>query len=266
MIVRGRNCVPVVGSSAPRSFSRPCRPARCRSPRWSRSSDAPAHDRGFDHHRSADLRGVAPSARNNASSRVRWAIRIENVLLKMMNAPTNREMPANTCSPIVRTSSWSLTSWRIRGRLLGARGGREARREDRLDPPLERLRGYARLRGDPDGVATSRARGAPPGPWRGRSPRTTPRPASLSFRPPRIRRSRPPWRDRRTCGSPRSADRWRSSFLRRPGIDRHLIGGLGRVALSEGGDRQGRIGNPRCAERRCAARGDRLPSVPTTCA
>ena len=51
-------------------------------------------------------RRLAPSARSSASSRVRWATMIENVL-KMMNAPTNSAMNANTSSAVRKNPSAS---------------------------------------------------------------------------------------------------------------------------------------------------------------
>ncbi len=58
-------------------------------------------------------RPLAPSARNSASSRVRCATMIENVL-KMMNAPTNRATNANTRNAVRRNprpvATWSWVS------------------------------------------------------------------------------------------------------------------------------------------------------------
>ncbi len=43
----------------------------------------------------------APTARSRASSRVRWPTRMLKVL-KMMNAPTSSEMPANTSRNVLK--------------------------------------------------------------------------------------------------------------------------------------------------------------------
>ena len=50
---------------------------------------------------------LAPSARSSASSRLRWATRIENVLT-MRKPPTTSEMPAKISRKVVRkpTASW----------------------------------------------------------------------------------------------------------------------------------------------------------------
>ena len=52
-------------------------------------------------------RRLAPTTRSKASSRVRWPTVIENVL-KMVNAPTNREMKAKTSKAVEKNeSAWS---------------------------------------------------------------------------------------------------------------------------------------------------------------
>src|SRR5579872_6148043 len=53
-------------------------------------------------------RRLAPTMRNRASSRVRWPTMIENVL-KMVNAPTNREMKANTKRAVEKNPRALLT-------------------------------------------------------------------------------------------------------------------------------------------------------------
>ena len=70
-------------------------------------------------------RRLAPSVRSSANSRVRCATVIENVL-KMMNAPTNSEMPANASSAVRRKPRLSRMSLDWLGRLLVA-GAHRAR-------------------------------------------------------------------------------------------------------------------------------------------
>ncbi len=55
-------------------------------------------------------RRLAPSVRSRASSRVRWATMIENVL-KMMNAPTNSAMNANTSSAVRKNRRASFSAF-----------------------------------------------------------------------------------------------------------------------------------------------------------
>ena len=50
---------------------------------------------------------LAPRARSRPSSRVRWATRIEKVF-RIMNAPTNSEMPANTSRKVLKNPRASL--------------------------------------------------------------------------------------------------------------------------------------------------------------
>ena len=59
----------------------------------------------------------APSVRSSANSRMRWVTVIEKVL-KMMNAPTNSEMPANASSSVVRKLRLSLDVVGLLARLL----------------------------------------------------------------------------------------------------------------------------------------------------
>ena len=95
--VRSRTTVPDAGRSTPiadRSpFSPMASPIPASTPTGRRHE--PDHD-GLDHHR-ASSPGARwrPSARNRASSRVRWATMIAKVL-KMMNAPTKSATNANT--------------------------------------------------------------------------------------------------------------------------------------------------------------------------
>ena len=80
---------------APRPATEPTRPT---------SNDSPSTDR-------VTWWREAPIARSSASSRVRWATSIENVL-KMMNEPTNSATPANTPRKIVTNpSAWDRPSW-----------------------------------------------------------------------------------------------------------------------------------------------------------
>ena len=65
----------------------------------------------------------APTARSRPTWRVRWAIVIEK-LLKMMNAPTNSEMPANTSStsrriPMIELN-WSVACWVARAPVIAS--------------------------------------------------------------------------------------------------------------------------------------------------
>ena len=53
-------------------------------------------------------RRMAPSARNNASSRLRWVTTMLNVL-KMMKAPTNKATNPNTSNPVRRNPRPWLT-------------------------------------------------------------------------------------------------------------------------------------------------------------
>ena len=102
MTVRGSSCVDVVGSEMPKPRSSPCRPRAMRNPKPRPIADAtnptmaasPRTER-------RTCRGLAPIARSSASSRVRCAIRIENVL-KMVNAPTKIATPANTSRAMLK--------------------------------------------------------------------------------------------------------------------------------------------------------------------
>ena len=96
-------------------------------------------------------RRLAPTMRSRASSRVRWPTVIEKVL-KMVNAPTNREMKAKTSSAVEKNdSAWLMalvcslaTVWPV---TTSTPGGR-ARAMARLDGGLV----GSRLRHDVDGV------------------------------------------------------------------------------------------------------------------
>jgi hypothetical protein len=62
----------------------------------------------------------APTARSTASSLVRWATTMENVLATR-NVPTNRVMPANTSMPVSMPSTIVLmmpTTWAVRSSAL----------------------------------------------------------------------------------------------------------------------------------------------------
>jgi hypothetical protein len=110
MIVRGSTSVGPGGNSAPIALNSALSPSATPMPASSPTADAisptttdsPSTDRVI-------WRRLAPSARISASSLVRCAIRIENVL-KMMNAPTNSATPANTSRNVLKKLSPFLMS------------------------------------------------------------------------------------------------------------------------------------------------------------
>ena len=81
MIVRGSSWLVVLGNSIPKLRSRPCSPSAIRNPKPSPTPDAtmPTMSASARTDRLTCLT-LAPSARSKPSSRVRCAIRIENVL------------------------------------------------------------------------------------------------------------------------------------------------------------------------------------------
>ena len=108
-MVRGRSCRDDEGRSIPNAFSSAVRPMAMRIP--TPSPIAPASTPTMAASASTEVvicRPVAPRARSNPSSRVRWATMIENVL-KMMNVPTNSAIPAKTSSAVRMKPSPSLT-------------------------------------------------------------------------------------------------------------------------------------------------------------
>ena len=108
--VRASNTSGAGGSVTPNALSTAFRPtaASTPSPRPTieaaipTSAASPSTDRNT-------CRRLAPTIRSSASSRVRWPTVIENVL-KIVNAPTNREINANTSSAVERKESASLTA------------------------------------------------------------------------------------------------------------------------------------------------------------
>ena len=94
--VRASSCSEVLGRSMPNAFSRPLSPTAIPMP--ATIPTAAATSPVTIASTTTDVitcRRLAPIARSSASSRERWATMIVNVL-KMMNAPTNRAMNANT--------------------------------------------------------------------------------------------------------------------------------------------------------------------------
>ncbi len=78
---------------SPRPISEAASPTRTASPSTDRNT----------------CRRLAPTMRSSASSRVRCPTVIENVL-KIVNAPTNSEISANTSSAVERNDSALLTA------------------------------------------------------------------------------------------------------------------------------------------------------------
>ena len=98
--VRGSSWRDVLGRSIPNAESNPLSPMAIPIPAMRPNTDAsnPVTNASTTTEVMTCPR-LAPSARSNASSRVRCATMIENVL-KMMNAPTNSAMNANTSSAV----------------------------------------------------------------------------------------------------------------------------------------------------------------------
>ena len=94
--VRGSRTSPPVGISAPMAAKSACRPNATAMPTPSPSTapTSPTPNDSAISERTICPR-VAPSARSSASSRLRWATSMENVL-RMMKLPTNSAMPAKT--------------------------------------------------------------------------------------------------------------------------------------------------------------------------
>ncbi len=109
MMVRGATTAPEAGRSIPKALSRLWSPMATRMPRPSPTSDAKRptmNASAITDNRTC--RRLAPRARSRASSRVRWATRIEKVL-RMMNPPTNSEIPAKTRSAVLKNPSACCT-------------------------------------------------------------------------------------------------------------------------------------------------------------
>ena len=108
-IVRGWMIVPVAGRPMPKARRRPCSPIATRMPTPTPIADATTPTTPASTTTEViTCRRLAPSALSRASSRVRWATRIENVLT-MMKAPTNREMTAKTSRAVLKMSMKPLT-------------------------------------------------------------------------------------------------------------------------------------------------------------
>ena len=113
------------------------RRGRRRDPRTPSTRPSPSTERSTWRARGAER----PQQRELA---VRWATVIEKVL-KMMNAPTNSEMPAKASSAVVRKPRLSRMSLRLLGRLLLARCARSPTRgSDPLELRAELVGGRAR--------------------------------------------------------------------------------------------------------------------------
>ena len=125
MMVRGSSWVEVEGREIPKALSSPCSPIEITNPKASPMAEAkrPTTSASPRTERRTCL-AEAPIARSMASSRVRWAIRIENVL-KMMKAPTNSEMPANTSRAMLKNDRpcliWSEASWAASAPVLASK-------------------------------------------------------------------------------------------------------------------------------------------------
>ena len=102
--------VPLDGTSKPIALNSALSPAASAIPRPSPISEPkkPRNRPSPSTERSTCARD-APRVRSRPNSRARCATVIENVL-KMMNAPTNREMPANASSAVLRKPRLSRMS------------------------------------------------------------------------------------------------------------------------------------------------------------
>ena len=100
----------VLGRSIPNADSNACRPRAITTPAASPITEANTPTSAASVRTDARTwPRLAPSARRSASSRVRWAVMIENVL-KMMNAPTNSAMNAKTRRAVLKNPSPSLSA------------------------------------------------------------------------------------------------------------------------------------------------------------
>ena len=104
-IVRGRSCSVVFGRTTPNADSSARSPMARAKPAASPITDAinPTITASASTERRT-CAPLAPSARNSPSSRVRCDTRIWNVL-KMMNAPTNSAITANTSSAMLKNDN-----------------------------------------------------------------------------------------------------------------------------------------------------------------
>ena len=100
--VRGSSWGDVEGRSTPTAPSRACRPTASRIPSPSpRTDDTSPMMADSASTMASNWRRNAPRHRSRASSRLRWATMMENVL-KMMKAPTNSATPAKISSAVFR--------------------------------------------------------------------------------------------------------------------------------------------------------------------
>ena len=109
-MVRGSTCSVVVGTSIPKAASAARRPAATPMPRprpRPAATSPMTNDSAITENRT--WRREAPTARSSASSRVRWATRIENVF-QMISAPTSSEIAAKPSRPVVKKLSPSATA------------------------------------------------------------------------------------------------------------------------------------------------------------
>ena len=108
-MVLPRSCKDVLGRSMPNALSNPCRatarPIPATTPRMEATSPV---TKASETTETITWRRLAPMARKSASSFVRCATMMENVL-KMMKAPTNSAMNANASNAVRKnpSPSWS---------------------------------------------------------------------------------------------------------------------------------------------------------------
>ena len=116
--VHGQPAGDLQAERAEQALSSPA-PARARRARPISDPSEPDDDRLAEHDARRPAARPAPTARSRASSRVRWATSIENVL-KMMNTPTSTLMKAKTSRKTL------MKPRRVADRLLGLVGDRRA--------------------------------------------------------------------------------------------------------------------------------------------
>ena len=109
-MVRTRSCMDVLGRSMPNALSRPCSPSAIPIPATMPRTEATNPVTvASDTTETMTCRRLAPMARRSASSFVRCATMMENVL-KMMKAPTNSAMNANASSAVRKNPSPSCSA------------------------------------------------------------------------------------------------------------------------------------------------------------
>jgi hypothetical protein len=102
MIVPAVNTTPPAGTSKPKADNNAFSPAETSTPAPIPISDAMIPTANASRRTDVRIwRRLAPSARNNAFSRVRWATVMKNVL-KMMKPPTSKAMTANTSMNVLK--------------------------------------------------------------------------------------------------------------------------------------------------------------------